>query len=50
MGGAFDDMGAFCTGEMYLKRQGHVLLEWQPTEGWKPACGVQSLSRFSATS
>ena len=48
MGGAFEDMGAFCTGEMYLNTgaKGTFYLSGSHTEGWKPACGVQSFEPF----
>ena len=44
IGGAFEDMGSFCTGEMYLNvgARGTFFLSGSPSEGWKPACGVQS--------
>ena len=44
MGGAFEDMGSFCTGEMYLNTgaKGTFYLSGSHAEGWKPACGVQS--------
>lgn len=44
IGGAFEDMGAFCTGEMYLNAgaAGTFYLIGSDAEGWKPACGVQS--------
>ena len=44
IGGAFEDLGAFCTGEMYLNTgaKGTFYLSGSHAEGWKPACGVQS--------
>ena len=44
IGGAFEDMGSFCTGEMYLNTgtKGTFYLSGSHAEGWKPACGVQS--------
>lgn len=44
MGGAFENMGAFCTGEMYLNAgaRGRFFLTGSHAEGWRPACGVQS--------
>ena len=44
IGGAFEDMGSFCSGEMYLNAgaEGTFFLKGSHSEGWKPACGVQS--------
>ena len=44
LGGAFENMGAFCTGEMYLNTgaRGRFFLTGSHAEGWRPACGVQS--------
>ncbi len=44
VGGAFDGMGAFCSGEMYLNAgaSGLFYLVGNHATGWKPACGVQS--------
>lgn len=44
VGGAFEDMGAFCSGEMYLNAgaRGSFYLTGSHATGWKPACGVQS--------
>ncbi|MGB1076279.1 MAG: T9SS type A sorting domain-containing protein [Flavobacteriales bacterium] len=48
IGGAFQDMGAFCTGEMYLNigAKGTFYLIGSHADGWKPACGVQSYEPF----
>ena len=44
IGGAFEDMGSYCTGEMYLNTgaKGTFYLSGNQADGWKPACGVQS--------
>ncbi len=44
IGGAFDDIGSFYTGEMYLNTgaMGSFYLRGSQVEGWNPACGVQS--------
>ena len=44
IGGALEGMGAHCTAEMYLNTgaRGTFYLRGNPTDGWRPACGVQS--------